>query len=451
MVSSIAVVRFRSARLNKFPWLLLALFATLPLVWVRLGSGPVGTIGYFHLPALALIVAALRPSRMRLAFSVIGATPYIWAAFTLLMLVTAVSFLNIEAPFDLSDIVRQTFYAGAAIAAGAALLECYRNGAERHLIWAAPLALAVFVYVMNENLGGTFFSTLQTALAQGDPNVIIFKLFKVAFAAASDVADEAQSNWRHDIMFSLVLAGLASIMGARAAKGMSRLIGLACVALVVAVAVLSMSRSAWLALAIMGAVSFMAIYPRSPRLMMITPIVLPFVLAVGVYLFAFTSIPWLLIDRLADGSSYEGRATYASDRLAAFDSSSLLTGLPYRMGWAHHLFIDYLTATGIVGGIAAAALLGFSCLRILDLALRSLSAADPQVRFNLTVAACLMAMPVTRFISAPKGHPFLAQWVAMGLAGALIVLASKAVARNSHAHAANPRPTKSYRPVTSDV
>lgn len=226
-------------------------------------------------------------------------------------------------------------------------------------------------------------------------------------------------------MFSLLLAAVVTFVGAKAANGPARLIGLTCSAAILIIVVLSMSRSTWLALALMALVVMVTVYPRSKVMRALTPSGVPLLLALAVCMFSFTNIPWIIIDRLLDSGSYAGRASVTEDRLAAFDAASVLTGLPLKLPWSHHIFIDYLTATGIIGGLVAAALLSLSFLRIIALCVSAINAKATSAQFYFVVAACLIIMPVTRFVTAPKGHPFLAQWVALGIAGALIALTSR--------------------------
>lgn len=421
--------------------LLLSLFASLPLGWMRIGSGIVGTIGYFHVFALALI-GATQISRQgrRDAIAIVRSLPVIWLLVAALLLVTMVSFLHVEAPFTVADLIRQGFYVTAAICAGAVILHVYASGAERHLVWVAPLALVVFIVGMNFSLGGAFWPVLQGALAQGDPNVVILRVFRGAFAGVAESAEDVQSNWRHDIVFSLLLAGVISILGAYHSRGINRLIGVLSALLVGLIVIFSMSRANWLSLSIMGLIVITGLVPRSRLSIFAAPIAAPLLTAAAIYLFAFTSVPWLLIGRLTDVSSYEGRFDAATYRLDAMNGEAFITGLPFRAPWAHHMFIDYFTATGIVGGLIAALLIASCILRMAKLTLSAAKTKDVFIRLDMILAACLISMPLTRFISAPKGHPFLAQWVALGIAGALIVLARQAASKPQISTVAKPKP-----------
>src|SRR3954452_13074448 len=120
----------------------LALLATLPLLWQALAQTPLGTVRIFHFGALALFVLgrpgvgafravllALRPLGVGLLF------------FSVAMTVCAAAYGNYWA-----NPVQNAVYAGVGMFAGACFLTALREDAGRRvLVWAAPLTLIVFL------------------------------------------------------------------------------------------------------------------------------------------------------------------------------------------------------------------------------------------------------------------------------------------------------------------
>lgn len=424
--------------LNRFlsPVLILLLALT-PVAWQRLVDTPFGQLGYFHLAAMLLwLCVAGSPEARRALGRVLLETPYVWLASAVLYVITVLTFLKLHPPFLLADLVRQGFYAITALAAGCAVVALHGQGKLRHLAWAAPAAVVAFLFFMYTGLsaaGGDAIAIFSKALSSGKPEQIIYPLFRSAFQSGNVSAEEVRSNLRHDVMFALVLAVLVSGIGIVHQGRRLRRVAAVSVGFILVIAVFSFSRSTWLAMFLIGCLYFSGLTMKSNRAVVTWAVIVQFGLAAIIYLWAFTPVVELLINRVTDAGSYVARSHAAEARFEAI-TDHLWIGAPNLQGdWAHNLLIDYWSASGILGGLAAMVLLIAMSLLILRYWIAAVSASHGKVM--LVLCSCLYVLPFVRLMTAPKGHLSMSPWLAIGFAAAVA-----AVLRHQRARAASARP-----------
>ena len=411
--------------------LLVFLLAALPLVWMRIMASDWGNMAYFHIGALALMVCVAADPRARSGvFEAAGKTRHIWIAVALLFLVTLFSFLKVDPPFPASDLVRQGFYALSALAAGGAILALYHANQLRHLVWAAPAAIVTFLYFMYVSLiasGANPFRIISLAISSGNPDALIFPLFRSAFNGGTAAVAEVRANARHDVVFALLLAALASGIGLVDAGRRARQIAKAAIATIVLVAIFTFSRSAWLAMFLMAALFLSATTARTNKGIVIWALIGQVFAAAMVYLWAFTPVVSMLSTRLFASASYEGRSSSAAALLERA-RDHLWTGVPDLVAddWAHNLFVDYLSAAGIAGGLVALFLILATVAAIVRYWL--IAVGSPQTRVLHLLCASFLVLPLVRFVTAPKGHPSMSSWVAIGFASALMAVLARQLA-----------------------
>lgn len=412
------------------PILLVATVVVAPLQWIRLFDSPIGFIGYFHVTAVLLTISVFFSRKYRkITIETIRSSKSVWIAFALLMTATMAATLKPIPMFPMSDVVRQTTYAIFGAVSGAVLLDLLLCNRTIILAWTAPITLLVFSFFIVYSLQGENpLAIISLAIVRADPNIVIIQLFRRAFTAGSFSIDEVQSNFRHGIVAALLLSAVLSAFATRETQGLLKVVTHASIALIALIVLISMSRSAWLALAIiiLLAIPYLLIsYRGMVALLILTPLATALLLYVG----ATTSILALFGERLFSTASYEGRGAAADYMLTEIGGDPVFGSMAPPSGgaaWAHNLIIDYWGAAGLLGLIAAVSLFYLIGKRTLSHGLGVYARAGESRALNY-FAAAFLAFPLARFVSAPKGHLFLTQWQAVGfsiaIAGYLVAIA----------------------------
>jgi O-antigen ligase len=325
--------------------------------------------------------------------------------------------------FPASDLIRQSFYAAAGLASGAILFALLQRQQTAILLWSATATLGVFLFFLVVSLPGVnIFTLIGQAIAKADPDVVIFQLFRAAFSNGSFADEDVQANFRHGIMTALLLASMVSAFALPDARSrISRTITKGSIVVILFIVVLSMSRSTWLAMAMVFLLYGFAVVSRSKMMMTYVLIGAPLVAAFVVFLAMATPIFALFANRLTSAGSYEGRFEISGFNLEAISNDIIFGADVVRESgspWAHNLFLDYWTASGIFGFFSAVLFGGaviFTCVRHGFFLARG--AEDRMLHFYCAAFLCL---PVARFVTVPKGHLFLTQWQSVGFALAIV-------------------------------
>lgn len=279
--------------------------ATLPLQWQAGGATPFGVLRYHHLGALAMIVVAWPPGEAyRHVLRRLHPLPTAFVTLTIVGLATAVTWQGRPVNYT-----QTALYAVIGLVAAAALLTAFQTERSRRILtWTAPSTVVVFIvfyYVSARQAGVDPVAELVRGVQTADAVRMQVRLFTAVFRGADEAA---RGNMRHEVMAALVVAGAISMGAAAVCRRPSRLANLALL-VIVAICLVSLSRSILLALGltllpvVVRIVSNSDLTPARFYALFVAALTLP--LAVGV---AAT----LLLARLEDTRSYDAR-------LIAFD------------------------------------------------------------------------------------------------------------------------------------
>jgi hypothetical protein len=286
---------------------------------------------------------------------------------------------------------------------------------------AAPLALFAYwlTFLRSMSRAGISLMTYVNGIGSGDPTMIEYEVFRSAFNQGSAVtrADPGflSANLRHEIMAALILAAMVtlwSLVVCRASGAVRRLCMVSS-GLIVVTVMLSLSRAIVLGLVLSSVVLFVSraamrgALPR--RLWLFAGATL-----MGVYFVAFTPYADLIHERfLTQTSSYAVRSTSTRevvDQVASSPTAFLLGG-EQRIGRAssHNMVLDAWSVAGVVGGVAAIAVLLVLVRRWLVVARRFVVSRRTDRLLFLTLVAG--ALPLVRVFTAGGGLLHLVQWM----------------------------------------
>ncbi len=410
---------------------LLAFLVPLPLQSQILAVTPLGVLRWFHFGALAMTVIYLLASRR--THGVLRELWLIVAAMTLMTLLCVVSaaVYDSNAAEPVQHFVYFLIGLGVATVAGTALAH---EAGRRTLAWCAPLAVTWSLVEFEQNLranGISAIASLQQALIQVDPNVLIFGVFREGLSTAGDTP--APASIRHEVMAALLVAILVTCLATRLRPWMFALSGLA-VAVGAAVILLSLSRSVLVAVVLGGLVALLRAFLRMSfsRAAMIGVVVGVVALAV-----AGSELGGLLYSRLFDDSgSYQAR--YDSLGLSANEiSNRLLSGGPDLVTSTHTLFFDVLFKTGWFGGLLVLVVVGVVARYGLHASRRYMATRSvPDI-----VAVTAAALVLVRLFTSGNGYLHQTEWAAFG-----IVVAVSWLRRPDPPHDEAERPVRAQNP-----
>src|SRR3954468_9138462 len=392
----------------------LALLATLPLLWQSLAETPLGTVRIFHFGALALfalgrpedaawraVLRALRPLGPGLLF------------FTVAMTACAAAYGSYWA-----NPVQNAVYAGVGVFAGACFLTALREDVGRRLlVWAAPLTLAVFVVVFGRSMqaaGVDPVAAYRRALL-GDRGVILHDVFRRVFSASGGGDDDVLSQTRHEIYGSLLVAACVSLLAHGRSLAMRVLI-VASQFVILMLILTSLSRAVIIATTLVLVLVLVRVYLRA---------YIPVSVALATLVTLAVS-PWIaepltriVVDRfIYDTASYEGRA----GSWRAFGEPDVVSRLALGGGAlpmsTHTMVGDALLTGGLVAALGAVAE-GVALIRVWWLwAVRWVHLNDTAA----LAAAGIIGMATVRAFTSGGGLLHMAMWNAIGLAGAFVAL-----------------------------
>lgn len=422
----LVVVDRRSARCAAG---VLAFMATLPLQWQALASTNLGTLRWFHIGAIVMLVLA-RPADVVAPWRVARLFPSALAVTTALLLLTGIAYGGgVDGPIWI-DSVQQAGYVGAAMYAAAAIATAIRSSLGRRiLVWSGPVSLVVFVSVFAAAVrdAGVDVEIVFARALTGDPSVLLAGLYRVSFSAGQDV--EVLSNARHDIYVALLVAtflsGLAFVGAGKMGQSAAALAALGAFTLAIA----SLSRSVMLAIVLMFAIVLIRAVSRS---------FLNFstLLAVGLTMTAAVLVgpvvlPLLYARVVTDTASYDTRIAAFGDFFPGEVAARLLGGGGQLEISTHTMVSDAALRGSWVAGCAAIVIV-WVFLRHFFRAWSSYQ-TDRSVRdLSAIGAGCLL---LVRAFTTGGGYLNIAVWMAFGIV--LVAEISRTLGRSPSSEAGN--------------
>lgn len=236
-------------------WALIAFVVSLSLEWVAFRGVAGGILKPFHVCGLfmaALCLARWRPvpftmPLLRRHFGVFG------AYFLSVAVVAAMGLFHVQPYQSGSQLVRQALYAAISVFVASLVPHLARGRVAGVLAWSGVAGVAVLLVGLSASVlvqGSNPLSLVGEALARRDPDVISYRLLRVAFRSQEEFA-EVGANLRHKVFAAVLLAvflGLALLPLARARRRATRVVLLAGPAIGMGMVVLSLSRSTMLCL-----------------------------------------------------------------------------------------------------------------------------------------------------------------------------------------------------------
>lgn len=399
---------------------LVLLVATIGFSWIRVPGTPI-PVWLLGAGLAATTLVALPNVRLGALAPVLAAAGVGVAAFLMSAMVNVEPYLE---PTDTLRFVRMVLLCVFVNVVIGQLLE--RRTAEM-LFWAAPVSLVVTVAVLAGpaiDAGVSPLASLIEAVNAGDPRPITYDVFRVTFDeidARHGGLVNVSASFRHQMMRINVVALALTLIGAGAAFPRHRRSLRVVAALVVALVVVSLSRSTLLALGITGFV--MAARPLvTGRFGASAAMRLAGVLVVAVVM--VPTVSSLLGNTVTDetGRSYETRSAAISD--AWSEAGSVL---PFGVDVSHrsepltspHLLVfDWFLGGGPLGLVAGVALTLVVALNLWWAIARLMRAQGGEYLWAVAAVLCF-SLVLVRCLTASGGLLSPSTWIALGIGTAL--------------------------------
>lgn len=400
---------FHLGRSRRSAIAVLIFMAALPLQWQVLAVTPLGIVRWFHIAAVVMFLIAL-PGGARLQH-VVGQMKLSLAAATLLTasgIVTAVAYDGQWTP-----LAQQAVYILVGISFAAVIWTAQESSAGRRtLVWTAPVTAAVFVIVFTRTLqanGVNYVAAFRRAFTGGDPNALIFGLFRAGFVDLTTA--QGRANTRHEIVAALLVAVFVTCMAGKVRLPVKLVSGVG-VSAILAFSLIALSRSIMLALLVtVLAVGARFLLRGRLSLTQITSLA-------GLIVVLVIAVP--LTGNLLASRIFGESASY-DERIDAFyyPSSELLGrvfgGGPDLLSSTHTLIGDTLLRSGWLGCLGAMIVVFFT-LRRSGMAFQQY--CQTTGLYPLVAFSC-GALFVVRAFTSGQGYLHQVEWVAFGI---LVVL-----------------------------
>ncbi|MEM6483711.1 MAG: hypothetical protein AAF662_01820 [Pseudomonadota bacterium] len=402
-----------------------ALMMTLPLLWVSLlPAGSEGSIKPFHVAALALIgITVSTRSGWTGILSVHRSTkPFTYSVMMYLLFIALPLVVFKEPYFSSGAVAKEVF----AIATGFSISAVtygfiVRNAPPSRVISIVGLlTLIMTLGVLSYSLyatGRNPLDTIRLAFSRGDPDIIIFNLFRASLAEAAQ-SEEVRSNLRHGIVSGLYVSVLFSSI-AFSMNQPARFIGRALHGLtwilLTAVILLSFSRSLGLTLLITLGAALVIQAKRSTSDLQRFAI---FAGALCIVAGLFASIMGdLIVERLVnDTGSYTGRTQAMS---LAFDAILASPVVPLErnalLPSPHNAILRAWLGAGFLAAVAMAIALVYLLRAWIGVFFCGLRADRWVVSISPTIVLAAGALPLIRFFTAGSGVNTVQEWTALGI------------------------------------
>ena len=397
-------------------WALWAFFAVLPLQWFFVPGIPLGPLRLHLLAIVAFtgfVVVRYRAPAWLPALRT--ALPVVLAAAVFVVVWAGV---NVFHALPLRGPLQEAVQLVALVAVGTVVFRAASRPSTRVLEaarWTALVAAVSLLVALSLSMAANGVNpgaVFARSIAAGDPVVLQRELFRSAFAGYGIAADEVQGNIRHEVFGAVLTAMCLSSAAARLRPfGSARAAAAyrASMVLGAALVVVSLSRSTTLAAAawvLLAVVTQARRFGLSGRQLGVLAGAL-----VGVGVAVLTGFASVVLNRFTeDTASYEGRNNLLAETLAAIPDH-LWTGGADPSGASSHVFvIDSVLRAGVLGGLAALAVVLLVLAQFVQLAVR----LPVEPAFMLPVTAAL-ALPLVRFFTAGGGVIPPVQYVGLGI------------------------------------
>ena len=402
-------------------WVLLLFIAVLPLQWFRVPGMPLGP-QRLHLLAIAAFTAFV-VARYRGHLW----TPAVRAAFPVLVaggvFVLAWAGSSVFHAMPLRGPLQEAIQLVALAAVGTVVYRAAAHPTTRVLEaarWAALVAVVSVLVALSVSMaanGVNPAATFGQAVAQGDPEVLQRELYRSAFVGYGIPEEEVLGNIRHEVFGVVLTAMCLSSAAARLrpfATPRAAQVYRGSIALGAALLVVSLSRSAmlaatvWVLLAVVTQARRFGVSGRQLAALSVALVGVGVAVATG-----FASVVFIRFTE--DTASYEARDRLLAESIAAIPDHLWTGGIDPSGASSHMFVIDSTLRAGILGGLAALAVVVLVVAQLTQLAVR----LPREPAFMLPVAAVL-ALPIVRFFTAGGGVIPPVQYVALGIAAGFL-------------------------------
>lgn len=416
---------------------ILALTVPLPLQWQSLGHGPLGTVRWFHIGAILMVLIG-RPTRaeLRAILDKLSPLPAASALVTTCAVIAAFAWHgNWIAPLQVFVYIVFGIFGGACVLKAFA----HRSGL-RLLALSGPLTLLTFVVMFSQAIqraGINAARTFQQALLQGDTHALEFGLYRAAFRTTDP---SARDNLRHEVVAALLVASYLSI-AACAYLGQFKVINSVSTLIVFALVSVSLSRSVMIAMVIPMILAALKVMSRG-RL----PVwgFLGLVVGLGASPYLIAKLGPLLATRFQDTGSYNGRVS----NLVSIPGSDVLHRMIFggkTLDASTHMWVvdSFLNGSWLAGLGAAVAVLVM--VRLAAEATRLYFRVGGLFYWALAAGVILTIM---RAFTTGGGNIYEGEWFALGLAAACLYIVRDLPAEDGPPRFQPPTSTSPATPAT---
>ncbi len=407
---------------------LVVLLGALPLIWITLVETPIGDLKYAHIAGVVLLGACVMSARWWTALGAITAHYFVVVLATAAYLI-ALTAVDLYHAVTVAPELRQLLYAGTGLVVAAVILVILRDdeyGWRRRLGSALPVVLAVFLVAFglsaienNVDVIGTLSQSVSTA----DPSILEFRVFRPIFEGQGLAAEQVRANLRHEVFAAILLATLLAVYAWRGppprftGPTVGQLVLLATAAVLI---VLSLSRAIQLAVVITMLTGALAVAVRSRLSKKLAPfLILGLVLVIAAF---FTGVYGLIWERIAPGpassdASYITRVLGVGSAISA-GLDAPFTGSDQRFADSHNFVLESFARGGFVPAAAAMTVFGAVLISVVTQSIRRISgfaSAIPVPAIGLGV------LVIVRMLTSGGGQLNLAEWIALGIYGAVVL------------------------------
>lgn len=430
-----------SAADSRLAWAFLAVTATAGVQWFGLAGASSLSLKWFHLAALGLVALVVVTPDLGARLEIITNRwgPFWIAVVIYLAAVMSTHVLRQEPFLPLALFARQAVYAGAGLVLAVAAVSLPTAKARRPLALASGVTAVVALAALFEPLirrGINPLKLLVDGFLGGNPEVVIFGLFRASFASAGGLADEAvRANLRHGLASALALGiFLSALVRAELPRGWRRVadVGIAMAGLLLAI---TLSRSI-----ILAVVLWLAVVTARPAFRQRGSVwrwSLPAFLVASVALLALSPLGQVFEERfLTNEGSATARQEGVTSALEHVDEYLLGADGVEVDASPHNVVLDALMAGGIVGAVAALVFFGLLAGALVRLTVQYLT-SDGAWRLPVSQAATIGIglVPFVRFLTAGGGMLSFGEWAAAGAFLALVARDARESARRQPAGA----------------
>lgn len=402
-------------------WLVLVMFALLPLQWFALVTTPVGQLRLHQVAMLGMAAIILSRYRLRVYAPVLRVSRiFLFASIYLLAAIVAVAAYR-DSSYGAS--AQQLFYLITFIAL-AGLICRVASGDEPRVLGAFRLAAPIlclslligFSVAMIVN-GVNPAAVFARSIAEADPEIFQQEVFKSAFAGFGLDEEMVKGNLRHEIFGSVLLSMLISTWAVRVGTTPSRRVlrmYQSAMVLGVVLLTLSLSRSILIAAVVWPLLVVFRSARRGELSTRQVAISFASVGAVGVVL--LSGLGGVLANRfINDTTGYESRLSNYSGAFAAIPDHWVTGGFDTAGVSSHNFVIDTLLRSGVFAFVPALIIL-VTLLVAFALLVARLHELPPAM---VPVVAAL-ALPLVRAGTSGGGQIPPVEWVALAFVAGVV-------------------------------